>query len=147
MYLAAFVWGMVFCVHTLQPIAVVKPGAVAQPIVAVQPAQQYVSTDPAVNQLFEFFRAFFNQPDIDVKVKYLQEGIAVAEKNINRDIDLSRDMIAKLAAGLASFNRDIEKEADQAEFFRNVLGAVVQSFEARMRAVEDAAGIKRGIFS
>jgi hypothetical protein len=52
-----------------------------------------------------------------------------------------------LAAGLASFNRDIEKEADQAEFFRNVLSAVVQSFEARMRAIEDVAGIKRGMFS
>jgi hypothetical protein len=135
MYLAVFVLSIGFGVHTLQPAT------------AVQPAQQYVSTDSTVNQLFDFFRAFFNQPDIDVKVKYLQEGIAVAEKNINRDIDLSRDMIAKLAAGLASFNRDIEKEADQAEFFRNVLSAVVQSFEARMRAIEDVAGIKRGMFS
>jgi|GEM_PF-5636002 len=116
---------------------------------ATQPpsSQPYVSSDPAVNKLFDFFRAFFNQPPLDVKVKYLQEGIAVAEKNINRDIDLSRDMIAKLAAGLASFNRDIEKESDQADFFRTVLGEVITSFEARTQAVEDMAGIKRGIFS
>jgi hypothetical protein len=83
MYLAVFVLSIGFGVHTLQPAT------------AVQPAQQYVSTDSTVNQLFDFFRAFFNQPDIDVKVKYLQEGIAVAEKNINRDIDLSRKMITR----------------------------------------------------
>jgi hypothetical protein len=82
-----------------------------------------------------------------LNARYLADGLAIAEKNFNRDIDLSRTMINKLAEGLSRFNSDVSREVLYAEQLEELLARASASFESRIRVIEDRKGIKRGIFS
>lgn len=131
----------------LLSIVFMQSGVGAEQEVPVKSAPPYMSTDPAVNHLFDFFRKLYAEPEVSKNARYLADGLAIAEKNFNRDIDLSRTMINKLAEGLSRFNSDVSREVLYAEQLEELLARVSASFESRIRVIEDRKGIKRGIFS
>lgn len=99
---------------------------------------RYASSDPAVNALFDFFRKLYSEPAVNAHAQYLQEGLITAQRNFTRDVQLSREMITHLGKGLERFNADVAGEVTRAAELRTLLVAVVNSFERRMRAIDQA---------
>jgi len=110
-------------------------------------AKFYVSQDLAVNDFLAAMRQFGEMSAIDTSTNFLNQAITTAGRNVSRNIDTSRDMITQVQQGLEAFDNLVRTEVEMSERLRSSLDAVIKSFERRIRAVEDAKGIKRGIFS
>jgi hypothetical protein len=110
-------------------------------------AKLYTSQDGAVNDFLAAIRQFGEMSEINTSARFLDNAIKAAGRNVSRNLDASRDMITQIQQGLDQFDEMVRREVEMAEQLRATLDGVMQSFEARIRAVEDARGIKRGIFS
>lgn len=110
-------------------------------------SKMYVSKDSAVNAFLSKMREFGEMSAINTSARFLQQAITTASQNVARKLDMSRTMISQIQDGLQKFDDMVGAEVGIAEQLRESLAAVLKSFEHRIRALEDAKGIKRGIFS